>query len=599
MLSGHKHALGFRNGALTLYSSVKRGKWSATETVSPCDPENVVFRQKLNAFFLSTAQNEGRIAVFLSDEDIHQIPLPDGVESDDAASIAQAVAKHASIPVDQLSFDTILGAKGQEDRVVYAANETLARAEAFLQNYGFNIAYFSCFPDQARDRPEARLRQGQHSTSTPKRHRLPIMILATLTFIANTFHGAPLGTLDTASTLGVSTPISTHKSSTEPEPYILNLARKSIDHNTVDTQSVLPRPMPQSTPKVSADIPDMSPPSAMQPLRPNAPLGFQINYTLPIKDVAPFTLTQQVSSDARHKSLTQVAFVSYGSDWGPIDAVGRPSPRPFTPVPALPDEAPTTPDPQNQVPETTTEQSIAAPAVPTENSTNTPATAAPLPSSIEAALKDSASAPLPEQPAVSETATPSNITPSSARALKRPPLRPQSFAALPTAKSKRPTPRPAFIGPSPKLSSTEEAIAEDLLQQAIIDDANRKENIANASRLALNGAKRPARRPSNLPQIKVATATVVKPAPKKPATVANTAPEKETRASTTFNKRSLSLVGVFGTPSNRKAMFRTSTGGYRTIKPGQSVSGWKLVGVSESSVKVAKGSRSKTLRMPE
>lgn len=172
---------------------------------------------------------------------------------------------------------------------------------------------------------------------------------------------------------------------------------------------------------------------------------------------------------------------------------------------------------------------------------------------------------------------------------------------------KRPTKRPASAIKS--VIDPAKIIAQDLTQQEISKDQQRLKNLRSASRLASLTTKKPASRPRGLPApTRVVKKEVVKPTTPKPekVAVATTTAAKKTkkktkasRVSSTFNKRSLSLVGVFGTPSNRKVLFRTSTGSYQTKKKGQSIGGWKLVAIGESNVKLVKGSRNKTLRMPE
>ena len=70
------------------------------------------------------------------------------------------------------------------------------------------------------------------------------------------------------------------------------------------------------------------------------------------------------------------------------------------------------------------------------------------------------------------------------------------------------------------------------------------------------------------------------------------------RVSNTFRRNQLSLIGVVGAPSSRRAIFRTSSGSIRTLKQGQRISGWQLVAIGESSVKVTRQGRERTMRLP-
>jgi hypothetical protein len=170
------------------------------------------------------------------------------------------------------------------------------------------------------------------------------------------------------------------------------------------------------------------------------------------------------------------------------------------------------------------------------------------------------------------------------------------------------TPRPPRrpVGLRSSASTTQAAIAQDLVQQAIKEDAVAARALTSASARAVGTGKRPPLKTSNFRAIvkraaaksSSTTVTTKTVSVSKPSTTNTTTNDKTTRASTTFSKGALSLVGVFGAPSKRSALFRTSTGGYRSVKIGQRVAGWKVVSISESSAKVSKGSRTKTMRVP-
>lgn len=66
-----------------------------------------------------------------------------------------------------------------------------------------------------------------------------------------------------------------------------------------------------------------------------------------------------------------------------------------------------------------------------------------------------------------------------------------------------------------------------------------------------------------------------------------------------ISKNSLSLIGVFGTSSARRALLRLPSGRYVKVKQGDDVSGWTVSAIGESSVRIKKGSRDDVLRMPE
>jgi type IV pilus biogenesis protein PilP len=75
--------------------------------------------------------------------------------------------------------------------------------------------------------------------------------------------------------------------------------------------------------------------------------------------------------------------------------------------------------------------------------------------------------------------------------------------------------------------------------------------------------------------------------------------QKEATEKTRFNKKRMSLIGVFGKPSARQALLRMPSGRFVKVKPGQKISGWKVAAIGESSVRITKGSRNQVLRMPK
>ncbi|MCP5088810.1 MAG: type IV pilus biogenesis protein PilP [Rhodobacteraceae bacterium] len=131
----------------------------------------------------------------------------------------------------------------------------------------------------------------------------------------------------------------------------------------------------------------------------------------------------------------------------------------------------------------------------------------------------------------------------------------------------------------------------------------------SATKLAVAKSLVPKTRPARLatiaPSIKEepSTATAItpdaakgtaRPAPGPTATtVAKAATEKGR-----FNKKKMSLVGVFGTPNARRALVRMPSGRYLKVKKGDKLSGWKVSAIGESSVRIRKGSKDKVLRMP-
>jgi hypothetical protein len=144
---------------------------------------------------------------------------------------------------------------------------------------------------------------------------------------------------------------------------------------------------------------------------------------------------------------------------------------------------------------------------------------------------------------------------------------------------------------------------------------------ANASPLAVPLSRRPAARPRDFTRaVAAAAAEASQPRPPaepegqaatpeeepEPEVVATAAPRIPTRANVakqaTFanaiNLSKVNLIGIYGTPSNRYAMVRTSGGRFTRVKVGDRVDGGTVAAITASEVRYKKGGRMLTLAMP-
>jgi len=65
-----------------------------------------------------------------------------------------------------------------------------------------------------------------------------------------------------------------------------------------------------------------------------------------------------------------------------------------------------------------------------------------------------------------------------------------------------------------------------------------------------------------------------------------------------INLRETSLIGVFGTPGDYRALLRQRGGKYTMMEVGDTIDGWTIVAIAESEVRLKKGGRNKTLKLP-
>jgi len=159
----------------------------------------------------------------------------------------------------------------------------------------------------------------------------------------------------------------------------------------------------------------------------------------------------------------------------------------------------------------------------------------------------------------------------------------------------------------------------DALQRAGVEDAP-------VSALATATSRRPERRPDNFARI-VARATPVAPAPvtasapvaaaapaaaPAPQRTASVAPRTVTpsipsRASVTreatvrhaLNLRRVNLIGVYGTPSNRRALVRLANGRYKKVEVGDRFDGGRVSAIGDGELRYQKGGRNLVLKMPQ
>ena len=155
-------------------------------------------------------------------------------------------------------------------------------------------------------------------------------------------------------------------------------------------------------------------------------------------------------------------------------------------------------------------------------------------------------------------------------------------------------------------------------------DALLRAGVENAlvSALATTASRRPEPRPNNFARIVAratpeepapvtapATAPVTAPAPQRTASVAprTVSPSLPSRASVTreatvrhaLNLRRVNLIGVYGTPSNRRALVRLANGRYKKVEVGDRFDGGRVSAIGDGELRYQKGGRNLVLKMPQ
>ena len=107
--------------------------------------------------------------------------------------------------------------------------------------------------------------------------------------------------------------------------------------------------------------------------------------------------------------------------------------------------------------------------------------------------------------------------------------------------------------------------------------------------------------PTNVPSLEdgnvtvaaAPVATAVQPRIPSSASVA-----RQATLNNAINLKRVNLIGVFGTPSDRRALVRLPSGRYKKVKVGDRVDGGRIVAIGDSELRYQKGGRNVTLKIP-
>ena len=74
---------------------------------------------------------------------------------------------------------------------------------------------------------------------------------------------------------------------------------------------------------------------------------------------------------------------------------------------------------------------------------------------------------------------------------------------------------------------------------------------------------------------------------------------REATTRNAINLKKVNLIGVYGKPSNRRALVRLSNGRFRKVKVGDRIDGGRVSAIGDSELRYKKGSRNLVLKMPK
>jgi hypothetical protein len=161
--------------------------------------------------------------------------------------------------------------------------------------------------------------------------------------------------------------------------------------------------------------------------------------------------------------------------------------------------------------------------------------------------------------------------------------------------SLRPRPRPEAVRQAAADTTPDADAVAAALAEAVEDSA------PEATPQAVAASLKPQPRPENFqrivreaaPQQSAAAATVAPRIPSS-ASVARSATDRNA-----INMRQVNLIGVYGSPSNRRALVRLSNGRYQKVQVGDRMDGGRVSAIGDSELRYNKRGRDVVLRMPK
>jgi hypothetical protein len=116
----------------------------------------------------------------------------------------------------------------------------------------------------------------------------------------------------------------------------------------------------------------------------------------------------------------------------------------------------------------------------------------------------------------------------------------------------------------------------------------------------VSAATRPARASSSVAGVNSSKEQVATIAPRTvtPKIPSSASVSRQATLNNAINLRRVNLIGVYGTPSNRRALVRLPSGRYKKVKVGDSVDGGRIVAIGDSELRYQKSGRNLTLKIP-
>ncbi len=110
--------------------------------------------------------------------------------------------------------------------------------------------------------------------------------------------------------------------------------------------------------------------------------------------------------------------------------------------------------------------------------------------------------------------------------------------------------------------------------------------------------RRAERTPQPQPQAEPVQTAAVAPRTVSPAVPSSASVARSATVRNAINLGRINLIGVYGTPNNRRALVRLANGKYQKVKVGDRLDGGRVAAIGDDELRYSKGSRTITLDMP-
>lgn len=153
----------------------------------------------------------------------------------------------------------------------------------------------------------------------------------------------------------------------------------------------------------------------------------------------------------------------------------------------------------------------------------------------------------------------------------------------------------------PEVEKSAQEQDETPTAQAVLASLSPAPRPANMASLVEEAARRQAEQPdqSEQPtQVAAAAPATAAPAVAAPRIPSSASVARAATVNNAINLRRVNLIGVYGTPSNRRALVRLPNGRYKKVEVGDRLDGGRISAIGESELRYQKNGRNLTLSIP-